>query len=168
MTDITANFPEFGDSIDSSATFMLGIHSNTQQVPVAIRFQLPPPVTPLNIDSFLVGYFNKAPWVVSWAKDSPLFTDDTNHFRAVVPTQVGKNFSLCLYHLAKNNDNSNIMCGTGVCHTDGLAPPLAEKNNNVFHRSFGILLNGSCQHIGAALPWLMSIILGSDQVFLVN
>ena len=30
------------------------------------------------------------------------------------------------------------MCGTGVYHTDGLAPPLAEKNDNIFHRGFCI------------------------------
>ena len=54
------------------------------------------------------------------------------------PTQIGKTISLCLYHLAEKNDNLNIMCGTGVYHTDGMAPLLEEKNNNVFHRSFGI------------------------------
>ena len=30
------------------------------------------------------------------------------------------------------------MCVTGVYHTDGLAPPLAEKNDNVFRKGFGI------------------------------
>ena len=30
------------------------------------------------------------------------------------------------------------MCGTGVYHTDGLAPPLAEENDNIFRRGFGI------------------------------
>ena len=101
LTDITTNFPEFGDSIDSSAKFMLGIHSNTQQAPSALRFQLPPPVKPLSISRFLIEDFNKAPWAVSWAKDSPLFIDDTNLFRAVEPIKIGKSFLSCLYHLAK-------------------------------------------------------------------
>ena len=116
---------------------MLGIHSNTQQAPSALRFQLPPPVKPLSIGSFLVEDFDKATWVVSCAKDSPLFIDETKLFRAVKPTNIGKNFSSCLYHLAKKYENPNIMCGTGVYHTDGLAPPLAEKPDNVYHRGFG-------------------------------
>ena len=30
------------------------------------------------------------------------------------------------------------MCGTGVYHTDGLAPPLEEMNNDVFCQSYGV------------------------------
>ena len=30
------------------------------------------------------------------------------------------------------------MCGTGVYHTNNLAPPLSENNDNIFHRGFGI------------------------------
>ena len=126
-----------GTVLTPQKKIMLGLHSNTQQAPSAHCFQLPPLVKPLSFGSFLVEDFNKAPWVVSWAKDSPLFIYNTNLFRAVEPTKIGKNFSSCLYHLAKKYENPHIMCGTGVYHTDGLAPPLAEKPDNVYHRGFG-------------------------------
>ena len=43
-----------------------------------------------------------------------------------------------MYHLSKEADNFNILCGTGVYHTNVMAPLLAEMDNNIFHRSFGI------------------------------
>ena len=79
-----------------------------------------------------------ARWFISWSKDSLVFIDDFKLFRAVKPTQVGKKFSACLYHLTKTTDNSNIMCRNGVSHTNGLAPPLSEIDNIVFHQNFDI------------------------------
>ena len=88
LTSLEAKFPEFGDSIDSSASFILGVHSSTQRSPSKLKIQLPPPITPSPMSTFLVKDFNKAPWVVSWSKDSPLFIGDSNLFHAIEATQV--------------------------------------------------------------------------------
>ena len=59
LTVINAKFPEFGDSIESSAKFILGINDSTQPASAALRFQRPPPVNPLKVSSFLVEDFTK-------------------------------------------------------------------------------------------------------------
>ena len=138
LTPVNAQYLSFGDSINSSSVVILGIHSSTEEK--VSHLHLPNPTTTeiRYITDYIVKYFNKENYILSWAKDSPFLDEHYSTLRIIPSDRKVEEFAHCNYYLARKSDNSNITCGCGVYHTSCLAPPLDEENTNMFARSFVI------------------------------
>jgi hypothetical protein len=69
------SFPEYGDSIVSTMTILVGVHMNTQAKVDALIFRTPPSSRPLQLAAFVWQPFNKKEYSLSFAREDSLFND---------------------------------------------------------------------------------------------
>ena len=124
LTPVNAEYPSFGDSIDSSSVMILGIHSSTEEKASHIHLPNLPTIAMQFITNYIVEDFNKENYIVSWGKYSLLLYEHDSTLRIILSDRQDELFSHCGYYLARKSDNSNITWGCSVYHTNCLAPPL--------------------------------------------
>ena len=73
LTLVDAYFPDFGDSVASSATFYLGVHKSTCSNVKPIRLHHPPDCHIPGFESYLYKPFNKRQFAVYPSCFSPSF-----------------------------------------------------------------------------------------------
>ena len=138
LTTLDAAYYDFGDSIDGSSRFILGVHSHTQRNATKLFVPAPPHCVPLKLADFIYTDFNRPEYVVAYGQSAPAFSTEANSFRADEPIQLPSQQSTCLYNLVKKTDHSGFTNGCGVYSLSGIGPPLHPNNKNVFGRLFGI------------------------------
>jgi hypothetical protein len=75
ISSTKCSFPDYGDSIVSSTTNVMGVHLNTQSKVDALMFRTPPSSCPLPLAAFVWQPFNKKEYGLSFAKDNVSFND---------------------------------------------------------------------------------------------
>ena len=141
------NYPSFGDSIDDTAHFIIGVNKLATRVhyPVVV---LPPPLsTSWGLAQFIHLPFNRCEFLLSPLRHDAAFTDFAVTSHTSIPTvAIGNSTqSKRIYNLVRHHDYAAMSAGSGVYSLDGLCPPLESPNQNAFWSSFGIefSLNGA-------------------------
>ncbi|KAL3785603.1 hypothetical protein HJC23_004751 [Cyclotella cryptica] len=129
-------FPTFGDSIDNTATALLGVHRSTQSSVDALYINTPPQARCRTIHDFIHTPFNES----TYAHMNRMSDNDT--LVAInpvpVPPPTSRYHSTCLYNLLPVKCEHDTTIGAGVFDTSHLFPPLDPQNDNLFGQSFGI------------------------------
>ena len=138
-------FPDFGDSISSSTTIIIGVHRSTESKVDPIIFKTPPFIPPSPIESFIWRPFNTRDMALSFSKDDSAFNTSladsvlTASIPVSGPTIAHTYRSVCLYHLHRSADNHSLLRGSDIMDTAQLCPPFnGETSTNMFGHFFGI------------------------------
>ncbi|KAL3787769.1 LOW QUALITY PROTEIN: hypothetical protein HJC23_009820, partial [Cyclotella cryptica] len=135
-------FPTFGDSIDDTATALLGVHRSTQSSVDALYINTPPQARCRTIHDLIHTPFNESTYAVSFARSHMNRMSANDTLVAIdpvpVPPPTSRYHSTRLYNLLPVKCEHDTTIGAGVFDTSHLFPPLDPQNDNLFGQSFGI------------------------------
>ncbi|KAL3802962.1 hypothetical protein HJC23_011585, partial [Cyclotella cryptica] len=135
-------FPTFGDSIDDTATALLGVHRSTQSSVDALYINTPPQARCRTIHDLIHTPFNESHYAVSFARSHMNRMSANDTLVAIdpvpVPPPTSRYHSTRLYNLLPVKCEHDTTIGAGVFDTSHLFPPLDPQNDNLFGQSFGI------------------------------
>eukprot|EP00956_Cyclotella_meneghiniana_P020963 scaffold37640_cov83-Cyclotella_meneghiniana.AAC.2 len=146
-SDTVARFPTFGDSVDSSARVIIGVHSLTMSNVAPARLPTPPVTRAPPIATYVWNPFNIRQYAISHSKDSPQFDRDLadhsspsclRHSEPTAACDTTEQFKI-LYCLHRQDQDCTIQSGSEVVSLAHLSPPLRiEHTTNLFGNYYGI------------------------------
>ena len=133
-------FPEFGDSIDGSSTFLFGFNAESTPDATKIQIAIPPSVTSCISQHLMTDYdilrysLIETPASIDVPVTNNTFTLDT----VTHDTPVNKLTAKVTHRLRYNHMPASAQIGTQVCNITHPAPALSVDNLNIFRTLFGI------------------------------
>ena len=140
MSKQCCKFPEFGDAIDGSSTFLFGFNSESHPTTTKIQVEIPPSVQSSmgqhlmpDYDILRYSLIDKPSLIDELAKNNTFTLDVVTRI-----TPVHKLATKVTYHLQYNNMTTSVHIGTTVSSIEHRAPALFVDNLNIFRSLFGI------------------------------